>query len=96
MHYSKKLYHTNCLLLEDCYFADSFQLLDKPEIIKSGHLCDISFPPSFFTKFRECQGDYLQEDDTVKLEIHITNQKAQGGSTKWIITSIKRVNGGIN
>lgn len=90
--FSKKEYHRHCILLEDCSFNESITLLDKPITIKTGHRVDISFPPSFFTKFSECiDADNLQPDSIGQITFYISDKKAQRGSRKWIITQIKRI-----
>lgn len=89
--YNKKEYHNNCLLLEDCYFNETILIEDKNIKLASGHKTDVSFPPSFFTKYRECvYADHILEDSTVIIEFTITKIKGQNGSTKWSINKIQR------
>lgn len=89
--YSQKDYQRNCVVLEDCMFTETIQLQDKPITIPTGHRVDISFPPSFYTKFTECvDAQHLQPHSLGKITFFITNQRAQRGSRKWIITKIER------
>lgn len=86
-----KEYHRNCVLLENCFFKGTVTLKVKEITVASGQTVDISFPPSLFTKIKECtDSEHMLENQSIQLTVHITNEKARGGSRKWVIAQIRR------